>query len=116
MTLLGLTAQPTCFKWRMGPIAVLPKDAPERIFAEIVGFLMAESASIALAKDNGLVPATKIVKRACRDTVGQGCPPWAVLEDEITPELPVDWHCVFDLLTRSAKTEQLTTGSWTLTT
>ncbi len=38
MTLLGLTAQPTCFKWRMGPIAVLPKDAPERIFAETGGF------------------------------------------------------------------------------
>ena len=49
MTQPGLTAQPTCIKWTMGPIAVLPKDALERIFEETGGFLMAESASFALA-------------------------------------------------------------------
>ncbi len=97
MTLLGLTVQPTRFRWKMGPIAVLPKDALERIFQETAGgFLMAESAGFAQAKNYGLVSAKKIVKRACRGTVGQWRPPRVVLADEVAPELSVDWDCVFD--------------------
>lgn len=116
MTLLGLTARSTCFKWKICPIAVLPKDALERIFEETGGFFMAESAGFALAKDYRLVSATNIVKRACRDTVGQGRPPRAVLEDEVAPKRRWIGIACLILLTRSAKPEQSTTGFWTLTT
>ena len=57
---------------------------------------MAEFAGFALAKDYGLVSARKIVKRTCRDTVGQGRLPGAVLEDMVAPDPRVDWEYAFD--------------------
>ncbi len=68
----------------------------EHAFDEITGLMMGESADFIRAEHYGLVPAGKIVKRACRETVDRGHALWVVVEGDVDSGLPPDWCRVLD--------------------